>query len=113
MMQIGFVVSLNSPATGILQRFSGRLADRFPKRKLILAGGSSSVTLLGLPNLTSPVSLGLASIAFGVGHAFASLWPLSRPPGVSLRIRENHGAFQHRFSMGMTTGPVITGCFLT
>ena len=113
--QIGFVVSLNSLATGILQRFSGRLADRFPRRKLILAGGLiSSVTLLGLPNLTSPVSLGLASIAFGVGHAFASpsLAAIAASRGSLYGSGRIMGLFNIAFSMGMTTGPVITGMLL-
>ena len=71
--KIGIIVSLNSLSTGILQRFSGRLADRVHKYWLILAGGLlSAVTLLGLPSMKTPLILALASIAFGVGHASAS-----------------------------------------
>ncbi|GAB1399238.1 MFS transporter [Aminivibrio sp.] len=114
-MQIGFVVSLNSLATGLLQRFSGRMADRFPKRKMILAGGLiSAVTLIGLPNLTTPVSLALASVAFGVGHAFAtpSLAAIAASRGNLYGSGRIMGLFNISFSVGMTIGPVLTGMLL-
>jgi len=113
--KIGIIVSLNSLSTGILQRFSGRLADRVHKYWLILAGGLlSAVTLLGLPSMKTPLSLALASIAFGVGHAFASpsLAAIAAERGKALGAGRVMGFFNIAFSIGMTTGPVLVGFLL-
>jgi len=113
--RIGIIVSLNSLSTGILQRFSGRLADRVHKYWLILAGGLlSAVTLLGLPSMKTPLSLALASIAFGIGHAFASpsLAAIAAERGKSLGAGRVMGFFNIAFSIGMTAGPVLVGFLL-
>ncbi|MEA4952995.1 MAG: MFS transporter [Aminivibrio sp.] len=113
--EIGFVVSLNSLSTGVLQRFSGRLADNLHKHRLILAGGLiSAVTLLGLPNLRTPWSLSIASVVFGVGHAFASpsLAAMAAARGKTYGSGRIMGLFNIAFSLGMTTGPVVVGILL-
>lgn len=113
--EIGFVVSLNSLSTGILQRFSGKLADNVHKHRLILIGGLiSAVTLLGLPNFRTPWSLAIASIAFGIGHAFASpsLAAMAAARGEMYGSGRIMGLFNIAFSLGMTTGPVLVGMLL-
>jgi MFS family permease len=114
--EIGFVVSLNSLSTGLLQRVSGRLADNIPnKNRLILVGGLiSAVTLVGLPNLRTLLSLSIASIAFGVGHAFASpsLVTMAAARGKTYGSGRIMGLFNIAFSLGMTMGPVLVGMLL-
>lgn len=113
--EIGFVVSLNSLSTGLLQRVSGRLADNLHKHRLILVGGLiSAVTLLGLPNLRTLLSLSIASVAFGVGHAFASpsLAAMAASRGKTYGSGRIMGLFNIAFSLGMTTGPVLVGMLL-
>ena len=113
--EIGFVVSLNSLSTGLLQRVSGRLADNLHKHRLILVGGLiSAVTLLGLPSLRTTWSLSIASIAFGVGHAFASpsLAAMAASRGKTYGSGRIMGLFNIAFSLGMTTGPVLVGMLL-
>lgn len=112
---IGVVVSLNSLSTGLLQRISGKLADNVHKHKLIIIGGFiSAVTLIGLPSLTSPWSLSVASIAFGVGHAFASpsLAATAASRGKLYGSGRIMGLFNIAFSLGMTIGPVTVGLML-
>ncbi len=113
--QIGVIVSLNSISTGILQNFSGRLADNIRKNTLIILGGLiSAVTLIGLPNLTTPVSLSVASVAFGVGHAFASpsLAAIAAARGRNFGSGRTMGLFNIAFSIGMTVGPVMVGILM-
>lgn len=113
--EIGFVVSLNSLSTGLLQRVSGKLADNLHKHRLIFVGGLiSAVTLLGLPSLRTTWSLSIASIAFGVGHAFASpsLAAMAASRGKTYGSGRIMGLFNIAFSLGMTTGPVLVGMLL-
>ncbi len=112
---IGIIVSLNSLSTGFLQNFSGKLADNVHKNTLIIIGGLiSAVTLIGLPNLTSPLSLSVASIAFGVGHALASpsLAAIAATRGKSFGSGRTMGLFNIAFSIGMTVGPIMVGILM-
>lgn len=112
---IGIIVSLNSISTGILQNISGRLADNVHKNTLIIIGGMiSAVTLIGLPNLTTPLSLSVASVAFGVGHAFASpsLAAIAADRGKDFGSGRTMGLFNIAFSIGMTVGPIMVGVLL-
>lgn len=113
--RIGIIVSLNSISTGILQNVSGKLADNVHKNTLIIIGGViSAVTLIGLPNLTTPLSLSVASVAFGVGHAFASpsLAAIAAARGKNFGSGRTMGLFNIAFSIGMTIGPIMVGSLL-
>lgn len=112
---IGIVVSLNSLVTGMLQNASGRLADRVSKHLLVVIGGTiSAMTFLYLPKATTLFGLIMASIAFGVGHAFASpsLAVISSSRSEVYGAGRIMGLFNMAFSAGMTVGPMVVGILL-
>ncbi len=112
---VGFIVSLNALATGVLQGFSGRLADRVSRHALVVAGGCVSAgTLLLLPHIDTLWGLVVASIAFGTGHALASpsLAAISSCRSLTYGSGRIMGLFNMAFSLGMAVGPVVIGILL-
>jgi|UPI0004AF9FA4 MFS family permease len=110
--QIGIILSLNSIATGALQRFFGPLSDTIERHRLIVFGGIlSGVVFLVIPYFRSFLGLTVASIIFGVGHALSSpsLAAITAENSAEFGSGRTMSIFNIFFSLGMMTGPILDG----
>lgn len=110
--KIGVVVSLNSLATGFLQGYTGRVADKLPRNFLVAAGGiASSCTLFLIPFFGTFEALAAGSVLFGVGHALASpaLASMAAMKGKVYGTGHTMGFYDICFTFGMMTGPLFSG----
>lgn len=111
-LETGVIISLSILATGLLQRYFGRLADRFSKTGLI-AGGTITVSLclIGIPFSSGFFELLILSFILGVGSALAI--PASSAvvaiAGRSYGQGACMGAFNTAMSVGMVSAPIISG----
>jgi len=110
--QIGLLISVNIFITGILQRFFGKLADRFSKTCFMVIGNLvGTLPLLLTPLASSFVHLLILGIVMGVGSALA--FPAAG--AVATEIGRDHGMgnimgyFNMAMSLGMITGAIGTG----
>ncbi len=110
--QIGMLVSLNILLAAVLQHFFGRVADRFNRYVLIIAGN----LLTALPVFATPFAqqidhLIILSILMGIGAGLA--FPAAA--AVATDLGRNHGMgnimgfFNQAMSFGMILGPIVSG----
>lgn len=110
--QIGILVSLNSIATAICQRFFGKLSDNKGKIRVILLGGTlSAAVFFLLPLSRGFYSLAILSSIFGFGRSASSpaLSALAAVRGKVFGSGRTMGLYNMAFSAGMMTGPVLAG----
>jgi len=108
--QIGFLVSLNIFITAILQRFTGKLADRVSRSLLITTGN----TIAALSICILPLAKGLSHlILFGIimGFGSAIAFPAAGAVATTLGRKHGMGHVMGQFNMAMSIGG-ITGALL-
>ena len=110
--QIGTLISMNILLTAVLQHFFGRLADRWSRRGLIIAGN----LLNGLPLLLTPFAsrvshLAVLSFMMGVGGglAFPAALAVATSVGRDHGMGNVMGYFNTAMSFGMIIGPIVSG----
>lgn len=111
-VKIGIILSTVSIATSLFQKYTGSLADRFPKNRLVLvAGVLSSVTLFSMPLLRTFPALLLGALAFGIGTATGapSITSLAAIRGRDFGTGRAMGVFNISFGLGMMSGPILAG----
>lgn len=111
---IGVLLAVSRYLSAFLQILSGRIADRFDRRRLLLTGGLLNFVLLALIPLASSFwhLLGLLSIR-SIGDSIA------RPAQSALTIEEGRrfgmgstiAALALATSLGMGIGPILSGTF--
>ena len=110
--QIGIVVSANVLVIAVLQTPFGRLADRWDRLKLLLAGSGVSAVMMAF----LPESHGFAQMFFIcllIGAAAA----LSMPAALAMIVEEGRrygqgsatGFFNLGMSLGLGVGPILAG----
>ncbi|PIE54063.1 MAG: MFS transporter [Dethiosulfovibrio peptidovorans] len=110
--KIGVVLSIVSLTTGFLQRFTGLLADRMPKNRLVWVGGTiTSGILFMMPAFRSFPSLLLGALIFGLGAATSSpsIISMAAIRGRVFGTGRTMGMFNIAFGLGMTLGPLLAG----
>lgn len=110
--QVGVVISANVLLNSFLQAPSGRLADRYNRRRLILFGALSfTISLLAITHAITFSQVFLISIAMGISGA------ISLPAASSIAIQEGKkygmgsmmGIYDMGMSIGLVFGPVSGG----
>ncbi len=113
--KIGLVLCLNTLTTALLQIFSGRLADIFDRRKLVVIGSLVDVVILcSIPFLESFSQLVILCAISGTGKA------ISMPAASGLTVAEGRkygmgsaiGVFTLGMSLGMAIGPIASGAIM-
>ena len=113
--QTGAVITINILLTALLQKPFGKLADIYSRTFLIISGlFISSLTLMLLPFAGNFFSITLLSCIMGVGGA------VSIPAAMAVIAVEGRtygqgslmGLFNSAMSLGMITGPLISGWIL-
>jgi MFS family permease len=109
---IGIVLAVNTVLSSLLQPYSGKIADRFNRRGLIVIGGlTSSLFLASIPFAHNfGQLLGLCALG-GLGRA------ISMPAASALTVEEGRkygmgstmAIFTVAFSIGMAIGPLLSG----
>lgn len=110
--EIGMLVSLNILLAALLQHVFGRVADRFNRYVLIIAGS----LLTALPVFLTPfadqiIHLIILSVFMGLGAGFA--FPAAA--AVATDLGRDHGMgnimgfFNQAMSFGMILGPIFSG----
>lgn len=111
-VKIGLILSTVSMATSLFQRYTGGLADRFPKNRLVLlAGVISSITMFAMPFFKTFPALLLGALAFGIGTAMGapSITSLAAIRGRDFGTGRTMGVFNISFGLGMMSGPILAG----
>ncbi len=110
--QIGMLMATNLLLLSLLQLFSGKIADRFNRRAMIIVGNLINFTPLVMIPFTNSFLQLFGLIVF---RSFGSV--ISLPASSALSIREGRkfgmgstiGALSIASSIGMGVGPVLSG----
>ncbi|MBI4722053.1 MAG: MFS transporter [Candidatus Stahlbacteria bacterium] len=110
--QIGVLLSTNMLLSSVIQIFTGRLADIFSRRALIIIGGvGDCICFLFIPLMHSfyPL-LGLCMLS-AVANAISppSSAALATEEGRKYGMGASMGMFNMAMSIGMAVGPIIGG----
>lgn len=111
-MEIGIFLSTVSISTALCQKTSGELADRYPKNRLVLIGGTASaLTLFALPFLGNFYSLLAGGLVFGLGTGMGSpsAASIASIRGKGFGSGRTMGLYNIAFGLGMVVGPLIAG----
>lgn len=113
--QIGIIITLNILLTALLQKPFGKLADIYSRTNLIISGLLiSALTLTLLPLTSDFLTLTFLSCIIGAGGA------VSIPAAMAVIATEGRtyghgslmGLFNSAMSLGMITGPLVSGWIL-
>ena len=110
--QIGVVVAIHMLIVSLSQAFSGRIADVFDRKAMVIVGSLVSLGFLGLIPFTHNLWQLLGLSAFG-----ALGGTLALPAASALTVEEGRkygmgsalGLFNMAMSAGMSVGPIIGG----
>ncbi|HDM36754.1 MAG TPA: MFS transporter, partial [Candidatus Syntrophoarchaeum butanivorans] len=112
---IGILLSVNIMLAGILQPYFGRFADRINRVWLIFSGSIlTTIALLLIPYTGSFRGLLLLNLLMGAGGAIAvpaslaMMADVGRDDGMGALM----GIYNAAMSMGMATGPIISGIIM-
>jgi len=109
---IGIIISSLIFITALLQRPFGRLADRYSKIKLVLAGSIvATVPLFFIPYCQGFMKLFFLGAVIGVGSAIAmpAASAISAIIGQEIGMGATMGVFTSAMSVGMIVSPVLSG----
>ncbi len=115
-LKIGFVIAGRTLVNAVLQVPFGKIADRFPKIPLLLAGTfCMGLAILLVPEVTTTVSMVLLYMLLGMGEAM--IWPvLGAYASEEGRNHFGHGTMMGVFSLAMSagvfTGAIFSGYFM-
>jgi len=109
---IGVILAINLLLVSTLQFFTGRIADRFNRRSLVISGSIANFAYLALiPNAHNLWYLLGLSILGGLGVAIAT--PAASATAVEegrkLGMGSATAVFTTTFSIGLAVGPLISG----
>lgn len=110
--QIGFVISANILLVSILQAPFGRLADRWDRLKLVLAGCSIfSLSMSVLPSCQVFGQILFVCLVMGVssGLALPAASAIAVEEGRRFGMGSSMGFFNLGMSLGLATGPILSG----
>jgi len=113
--QIGILVSSNVLLTGLLQQVFGKLADRINRRILIVSGNIiTAVSIMAIPLAKDYGTLMVLGIIMGSGSgmAFPAAGALATELGRDHGMGNMMGYFNFSMSLGMVTGPILSGFIL-
>jgi MFS family permease len=113
--QIGFLISLSVLTIALLQRYFGKMADRYRKSILIVFGSVLvSFALIAIPFLHGFSSLLAVSLLIGIGSAISipSATAIVAIAGREVGQGSAMGAFNTAMSVGMITAPMISGAVM-
>jgi MFS family permease len=109
---IGILLAANMLLMSLLQPFTGKIADRFNRRAMVVVGSLINLTFLALIPMTHNFwyLLGVCALS-GLGGA------ISMPAALALTVNEGRkfgmgsamGVFAMAFSIGMAIGPLLSG----
>ena len=112
LLQIGAILSTVSLSTALFQVYTGKMADRIPKNRMILFGGiASACSLFMMPFMRSFPSLLIGGLAFGIGTAVGapSITAIAAIRGKEYGTGRTMGLFNISFGLGMMCGPLLAG----
>jgi len=110
--ETGIVISVSSLSTSMLQRWSGRLADRYDRAGLIVGGTALiAATLLLIPSLSGFPELLLASLALGIrgGISLPAVTAIVTVAGREVGQGAAMGASNTAMGVGMIVSPMLSG----
>jgi MFS family permease len=109
---IGVILAINLLLVSTLQFFTGRIADRFNRRSLVILGSLANLAYLALIPQAHNLwyLLGLCALG-GLGTAIAipAASAMTVEEGRKLGMGSTMGIFITAFSIGMAVGPLISG----
>ena len=110
-LQIGGVIACRTLVNAVLQIPFGKIADKYNKIALFLAGSLlMSLSVLAIPSMDTVLSITILYIILGVGEAI--IWPvLGAYASEEGRKHYGHGTMMGVFSFTMSGG-VLTGAVL-
>ncbi len=110
-LQIGGVIACRTLVNAVLQIPFGKIADKYNKVILLLAGSlCMSLSVLAIPSMDTVLSITVLYIILGVGEAV--IWPvLGGYASEEGRLHYGHGTMMGIFSFTMSGG-VLTGAVL-
>ena len=110
-LQIGGVIACRTLVNAVLQIPFGKIADKYNKIALFLAGSLlMSLSVLAIPSMDTVLSITVLYIILGVGEAI--IWPvLGAYASEEGRKHYGHGTMMGVFSFTMSGG-VLTGAVL-
>jgi MFS family permease len=113
--QVGIILSANIFLIALLQRSSGRLADRInPKRLVIIGTFASGLTVFGMPFVDGFMMILLLNIFMGMANGLSLpgglviTGQLGRSMGMASLMSITDGAW----SLGMIVSPILSGVIL-
>lgn len=113
--RIGILVASSTLLSGVLQGFTGKLADRYPKVLLIVLGGLAGyIPFLFIPLSSTFNGLLFLKIIIGIGGAI-SMPALS---AIAVQVGKEHGmgstigVYNMAMSLGFVTSPLISGIIM-
>ena len=108
----GLLLAVNLMLMSTLQFFTGRIADRFNRRSLVILGSLANLAYLALIPQAHNLwyLLGLCALG-GLGTAIAipAASAMTVEEGRKLGMGSTMGIFITAFSIGMAVGPLISG----
>lgn len=110
--QIGFLISISILTMAFLQRYFGKMADRYRKSYLIVFGLTIvALSMLTIPFLHGFTSLLVVSILVGIGGSISipSATAIVAIAGREVGQGSAMGAFNTAMSVGMITAPMVSG----
>jgi DHA1 family multidrug resistance protein-like MFS transporter len=110
-LQIGGVIACRTLVNAVLQVPFGKIADKYNKIALFLAGSLlMSLSVLATPSMDTVLSITILYVILGVGEAI--IWPvLGAYASEEGRKHYGHGTMMGVFSFAMSGG-VLTGAVL-
>lgn len=110
-LQIGGIIACRTLVNAVLQVPFGKIADKYNKIALFLAGSLlMSLSVLAIPSMEKVLSITMLYIILGVGEAI--IWPvLGAYASEEGRKHYGHGTMMGVFSFTMSGG-VLTGAVL-
>jgi DHA1 family multidrug resistance protein-like MFS transporter len=113
--RVGILVSVNIFITALLQNVTGKMADRFSRRTMIVTGnGVAGFALILFPLARNFSDLMLLGSILGIGSAFA--FPAASAVATNLGrdygMGHVMGQFNMAMSLGAIVGAVVTGALM-
>lgn len=108
---IGILIATQTPMA-LLQSYTGTLADKYSRRKLVIAGGTAAaifVALLPMTNSFWPLLAVFVLMAAGVAFAMPSVTAYAVEEGRSLGMGTSMAMLMMAMQIGTGLGPIMLG----
>ena len=105
-LKVGILVSINIFLTALLQNGTGKMADRFSRRSMIVFGnGIAGFGMVLLPFADNFIDLIILGSVIGIGSALA--FPAASAIATTLGREHGMGNVMGQFNMAMSLGAVV------